>query len=80
MYQLKELQSGNFQIKKSDKLVFEGSFNKVSETMVSALDFCPYEIQVAFAEMRKSRHCIAEFGVLKGFMYTTTPDLSKFNA
>ena len=80
MYSFQEISNGNYKIQKTDGVCQKGSLAQVKEFMVSALEFCPYEIDIALEEMRKSRHSKAEFGVLKGFMFTFEPDLLKYDA
>jgi hypothetical protein len=79
MYQLKSLGNDRFQFQKSGSAPMQGTLVEIASHMINVVEIFKSDIEIALEEMSKSRHTTAEFGVLKSFMFTTSPDISQLH-
>lgn len=77
-YKLLKDESGNYKLV-SSKGTFKGNANQVINHAVLEHGFDKEEIELGMAEMTKSHHNAAEYGMFKSFMWSYNKEITNEN-
>lgn len=70
MYRMYMIDDETWQIHATGKAAYEGNLKQIMKHCIHSLGFEFEDLEAAVMEMNKRGHNGAEFGVLKGFIFT----------